>query len=66
MTINDILFSDKHANETVVVYRSRTLIGAKDFNGEWFYRVQKRHGSPKPLVETENEDEAVRYLVGEK
>lgn len=60
MTIIDALKSEA----VEVRCDSRVLIMCEDFNDEHYFAVTDKRG--KRLVETEVEDEAVRFLIGEK
>lgn len=69
MNINDILFSGSEY-DVRIVSGERWLYGDRDVvSGNLFYGVSERKRGQKTtrcLIETESEDEAVRYLVGLK
>lgn len=66
MTIRDVLIDRA---DVVVSCGRRTLLGrieiAGEHAGERYFAVYQK-GRKKPLVETVCEDEAVRWLIGEK
>lgn len=70
MTILDALVNDDAMPHVRVSCRHRWLVGATDKAvGESFFTVYEqkpRQKYARCLTETSNEDEAVRYLIGEK
>ena len=68
MTIIDALINDMA--DVRLVCGDRWLVGGTDeAEGESFlivYEKTKRQRRPRCLTETSNEDEAVRWLLGEK
>jgi len=61
VTLADAILADNSRIE--VLHGKRKLVGEKDFNNERFFVVYQ---GKRKLVETENEDEACRFLTGEK
>jgi len=68
MTIIDALLNDDLG--VLVKCGERWLVGCTDeAEGESYfivYEQKRRQRQPRALTDTANEDEAVRYLIGEK
>lgn len=68
MTIIDALVGREDHGDVRVTNGDRWLVAHVDSEGHCFTVYEQRHRQkyPRCLVETENEDEAVRFLVGLK
>lgn len=68
MTIIDAMIDGETHGNIRVVYGWRWLVASKDGDGVLLtvFEQRPRQKHPRCLVQTENEDESVRFLIGEK